>query len=142
MSAKLLAAVRLPPRFVWGTQEAVRPNWSKQEIKRRKTHASSRGAAAGASVVHTGCGPRPTPFSAVIVVIVPADLHRNKAETVFARNLFYRETVTCAYWRATIGQKAAASAGLQRRSVIGANACHLVYRAQSCRFEDPFKLHG
>lgn len=61
-------------------------------------------------------------LSAVIVIIVPADLHPNKAGK-FSREMFCRETGTCANPRFTIGQKAAASARLLKRSLIGLSCC-------------------
>lgn len=63
--------------------------------------------------------PVQTQILPLTVVIVPADLHLNKDRTVFARNLFCRETGTCFFSTVTIGQKDPPSAGWRERPPIG-----------------------
>lgn len=144
MLAKLLAAVLQPPRFVGARRKQSDKTGNKRNKAVKYTrilHNRGRGSLACSHrerSVHESAVL--TPLSAVIVVIVPADLHLNKAWTVFARNLFCRETGTCVDPTLVIGQMAAHYAVLDWRSPIGANFCLSVCRMQILRFEGAFKF--
>lgn len=123
MLAKLLAEVLLPPRFV-GTrrkQSEKLEMWTNKAAKYTRVPPEERQWSFGRSrQARSNCQSAfATPISPVIVVIVPADLQLNKDLTVFARNLFCRETGTCTAPAVAIGRKAPPSAGRGGKTVIG-----------------------